>query len=359
MKNKYIQICDQLEAAIKNGEYAGRLPGVHRLAEKFEANHITVTKAIKQLASRGLVTVAGPRGTLINELRNNRPSTGIICLVGSFTEYLNNHQSARSLMQLIEADGCKALAFSFNQRHVLCDDNFLSGLMVDGFIFMDSSLTQETAEALRRHSFPFVSMNRFPDNLGISFADFDNAAAIEKALEYFYESGHRRITFLGLSNPFDFHENINRDVYRKVMRRHRIYDQQLWAHDLPARGCSLEQRKKYTAQKARELMALSSPPTAFFVDTPEMAEELLVQLQTMGFAVPDDVSIIVGVEKSFNQNNDFFTTCVWDDKQRTSAAYAIIRKLIDNPEPQVIKQFIERDFVKGKSVSQKPNRKKH
>ena len=57
LETKHNDICKELEARIKKGVYPEKLPGVHKLAKDLKASHITVSKALKELASQGLVTI--------------------------------------------------------------------------------------------------------------------------------------------------------------------------------------------------------------------------------------------------------------------------------------------------------------
>ncbi len=66
-KYVYVQIADDLAAKIESGELPPRaaLPSIERLAEEYEVARMTIIRAVRVLADRGLVVVLSGRGTYV------------------------------------------------------------------------------------------------------------------------------------------------------------------------------------------------------------------------------------------------------------------------------------------------------
>ena len=69
--------------------------------------------------------------------------------------------------------------------------------IVEGLILMEVKLHDERVAKLRKSSYPFVLIGHSADNTGISFVDFDFAAAQRLAVQHLVELGH---TTIALSN---------------------------------------------------------------------------------------------------------------------------------------------------------------
>ncbi|MFI0354494.1 winged helix-turn-helix domain-containing protein [Actinomadura sp. 9N407] len=66
---RYEQIADDIEAQIRDGRLQPRaaLPAIDRLAEEYGVARMTIVRATKVLAERGLVVVLSGRGTFVVE----------------------------------------------------------------------------------------------------------------------------------------------------------------------------------------------------------------------------------------------------------------------------------------------------
>ena len=78
----YHSLSEKLEEYIHDRGLSGRLPGLGPLSREFGVNQLTMSKAIRLLEEKGLVTINGTRGTFVNEERRSRPVYKVIGLVG-------------------------------------------------------------------------------------------------------------------------------------------------------------------------------------------------------------------------------------------------------------------------------------
>ncbi len=72
---------------------------------------------------------------------------------------------------------------------------FRSG-QTDGVILMQIRMDDWRPELLTRHDYPFVMIGRTSDNQHYRYIDLDFDAAVETAIGYLVEQGHRRIGFI-------------------------------------------------------------------------------------------------------------------------------------------------------------------
>src|SRR5262249_61183333 len=63
---KFQRLRERIRQAIRDGELSGKLPGERELARRFKANPKTLSKALTDLASEGLLDRSIGRGTYIH-----------------------------------------------------------------------------------------------------------------------------------------------------------------------------------------------------------------------------------------------------------------------------------------------------
>jgi DNA-binding LacI/PurR family transcriptional regulator len=68
--------------------------------------------------------------------------------------------------------------------------------MVEGLVLMEVKLHDERVAKLRASSYPFALIGHCADNNGISFVDFDFAAALRLAVQHLVELGHTSIALV-------------------------------------------------------------------------------------------------------------------------------------------------------------------
>lgn len=75
LKYRYVEIADHIEQQIRSGAIPPRaaLPAIGRLAEEYGVARMTIIRATKVLAERGLVVILSGRGTFV---RDDLPPAG-------------------------------------------------------------------------------------------------------------------------------------------------------------------------------------------------------------------------------------------------------------------------------------------
>jgi LacI family transcriptional regulator len=119
----------------------------------------------------------------------------------------------------------------------------------------------------------------FADNVMI-----DEAKAVEEAVLYLIDQGHRRIGTI--AGP--------QTMWTGRLRK-KGYTNALQAHDIPIEEELVREadyKRGYGAQAMQELMALPEPPTAVFAANDILAIDALLYVVDSGLSVPDDVAIV-------------------------------------------------------------------
>ncbi len=71
--------------------------------------------------------------------------------------------------------------------------------MVEGLLLMEVKLHDERVAKLRSSSYPFALIGHCAENAGISYVDFDFAAALRLAVQHLAELGHTSIAFVNFA----------------------------------------------------------------------------------------------------------------------------------------------------------------
>lgn len=283
------QLSQQLAVLIASGRLpeGSNLPPVRELANRLGINLHTVRAAYRQVESDGLVeTRQGRRTTVLAYDRNrhasrapNVPSFAIGVVMAAYSPFY------APLLDGIElAADDPSLVFLCNAR----DDphrglDYLDQLIarrVDGIIVVSPSFRKEDVGVGR---LPPTVYADWPDAPGPS-VNFDLEAAGFAATEHLLEHGHRRV---GLISPPAEWSNVAPKYagYRRALAAAEVlFDEHLVG---TTRGFSPDDG----ASAARDLLAMSEPPSALFAASDTLAIGILNSLSDRGVRVPADIAL--------------------------------------------------------------------
>jgi LacI family transcriptional regulator, repressor for deo operon, udp, cdd, tsx, nupC, and nupG len=151
----------------------------------------------------------------------------------------------------------------------------------DGMILMTGKLPEGTQLPA---DLPVVVALEVIEDCGWPHVMIDNVAASRDAVRHLVSLGHRRIAHVSGPVP-EIMSLRRREGYRIAMAQ---ADLPVLPGFEPAGDYSLQSG----ASACRDLFSLAEPPTAVFAANDEMAFGLINELRVMGFAVPDDVSVV-------------------------------------------------------------------
>ena len=82
----YHELSEKLERYIAENGITGKMPGVLKLSRELGVHHVTLSKAMRLLEKKGLLSINGTKGTFVTERTEKRPRHRVLALVGANTE---------------------------------------------------------------------------------------------------------------------------------------------------------------------------------------------------------------------------------------------------------------------------------
>jgi LacI family transcriptional regulator len=166
-------------------------------------------------------------------------------------------------------------ATAFREQHYV---TLLNKSITDGVIIVASAAADFSSES------PIVSVDPHIANPNYPAILAKNYQGGVQAMEYLIKLGHRRIGFI-----------TGRRELESTERRLKAYLDVLEKNQIPVDPLLISQGD-YTSpvgyQCTRELLSLSSPPTAIFASNDQTALGTYQAIEELGLKVPDDVSVI-------------------------------------------------------------------
>lgn len=292
---KYKELSEKIERHIFDRKLTGRLPGVRQLACQFEVNKITVNKALWLLEQKGILAIDGAHGTFINPNYTNRPRYHVIGIVGMNDNHVNN-RFLEWLNRKYESLGYKIMGFFCPWELWHKDMDLLLKFPVDGYIFLGSYADEKTLLLLHEHRIPVVA-SIFFDFPWLDRATYDHVQGYTSAIRYMKSLGHRRIGFVDLYRPPEYH--IYLDTIRKTFIQAQGADfREEFFHVISEGFCNSLDRcsPQFSSRLAEEtvsyFMNLPEPPTAL-IGPDRVIRHCPRLLRTFHRRVPDDLSLMV------------------------------------------------------------------
>lgn len=284
---KFRRIAALLERRLAAGEFpaGAALPGEKRLADEFEANHLTVRRALRLLSDRGLVHTVPSRGTYPG------PSPEVSCapvassvLVGMlFSDadpyFLRILSELESLMSAYGLSPVVRLSRGSPAREAEIMGEF-QRLGVRGVLAAPLS---GSVQAYRRVPMPVVFFDSRLDELAIPYVVTDDVQGSRWAVEHLLGLGHRRLAHVGAGGEATSRE------------RRRGFDAALAAAgvQVPAEfRLGREYSREWGHLAAERLFAQPGPPTALVCGSDVIAAGALRYLNETGRRCPEEVSLV-------------------------------------------------------------------
>jgi LacI family transcriptional regulator len=236
------------------------------------------------------------RNPIAAALRSNR--SGIIGalspnLAGTFLGLL-----MQELQQAARARGIELLIGTPEVESAQIEGQLrrLQGLLFDGFLLLSDQLNyQATIRHLEVLQKPYISVCAGV-NIPPPFVTTDEALAVQMAVDYLIELGHRRIAYLG--SPHWPQESHRLEQFRLAMAAKGLAVVPAYLgvmEDIAYVPFGPHFREMWTQEPlraAQQLLALAAPPTAIFCANDGFAIAAMKGALQLGLRVPEDVSIM-------------------------------------------------------------------
>lgn len=199
---------------------------------------------------------------------------------------------------------------------------------VDGVVLLLTGEGKKRTEQLielQNSGIPCIAIDIPLEGEKASYVESDNYAGAKEAVNHLISLNHRTIAFIG-------GDEISKTSYDRL----RGYQDALMEHKIGIDPTLIRLghfSKEKAAEATKQLMEARPDITAFFVVSDEMAISVIRTLQSIGYAVPDDVSI-VGFDdiKEAEYCQPSLTTIRQDKFGLGSEAAHLLLQLIENPE---------------------------
>ncbi|QGH36539.1 LacI family DNA-binding transcriptional regulator [Gracilibacillus salitolerans] len=161
--------------------------------------------------------------------------------------------------------------------------------------------------------------------------DANHEQAMEKAVQYLYDLGHRHIAYVGLMNTDDALQNEKVEGYQKAIKKIGLTEQSI-ATD------GLDWFDGYLA--VDDVLHVEKRPTAIIGSSYDISSGILRALQEKGLGVPDDISLISYDNIPQMETTEIPMTCIGVpvDELAEEIVQAIIER-IESEEKDVIKKL--------------------
>ena len=161
---------------------------------------------------------------------------------------------------------------------------------VDGVLMVDLRVHDPRVEELVRLGLPTVVVGGPLENRALPAVFHDEATVVVEAVQYLAALGHRRVAHV--TGVGDFVHTGQRSAG---------FEQAIGELGLHADVIETDYSAESGARATRRLLSLPDPPTAIVFDSDLLAVTGLGVAQQMGFAVPDDVSIVAWDDSLISQ----------------------------------------------------------
>jgi len=202
-KNGWKEVFDALRSQIVSGELAPnvKLPSEAELVVTFGVSKMTINKAIRELASEGLVVPKERVGTFVASLAANAKKTGSL-RIGLILPAQDGFLEMKYLSGIREAIGPESqliLLGTDNDAVVEAEVLRQTSPDLDGILILPSCHPRisETLLRINEAGCPVVCLDRVPVHSKLAGVTSDNYGAAYRGLEYLEQTGHRRIAYFG------------------------------------------------------------------------------------------------------------------------------------------------------------------
>lgn len=367
----YPIIKEQIEQAIRNGEWSDRLPGTFQLARRFGTSHLTVLKAIKLLKEDGKVIVKERQGTYIVRGDAPRPFSPYIGVVGCSPDanvppLALEHYYLQAIKNYLEAHGFKMLSIQHFDESDSYFTETLTNMRINGYLFTNSILTQESAERLMLEGVPFVSLNRIDKIDGITCVDFDHEEGLRCLLRHFLACGHKRIAMARQEAPFKLTHigNLLR-LYREILQAAGVYHPELlhiYDNNLIFRSYRDSDAAEAIAEDMfKQYYCCENPPSALHIEPSNIACAFLRKIrdEAPDWAKSLALSTVSGsMEDDDALSTDFCCTIFVDYAELARIGVEVLAHRIANPRDSAQKVSVPLSFRIHRKVTPNAGRKK-
>ncbi|HEY7413698.1 MAG TPA: LacI family DNA-binding transcriptional regulator [Ktedonobacteraceae bacterium] len=220
-----------------------------------------------------------PDGTALQLARGDRRLIGMLlpALWSFMTEII------QGVASVVEESGYEIILYSSSGhkdfRSVV--DRVLTTNLTAGLLASIHTHSPQHLVTLFRRGLPVVMINMTAVRLDVPWVSVDNAGGTHMATRHLLSLGHERIAFLFPCPDLPcFHD------------RYHGYCQALWEAGIEPNPMLAFYDDGSIVKCLHEIQAMSDPPTAIVVGNDYLAYSVIVELEKLGWRVPEDMAIV-------------------------------------------------------------------
>lgn len=297
-KPKYIQISNELIARIKNGKLKSNdlVPSDREIAAEFKVSRHTAIKAVEELEKQKIVFREQGRGTFVSPLIglqgiefNKSFKIGMVVSELSFVglPYLN--RILKGVNEKLSIYNYNLVLFALTgtkNSKAFSVEEIVEKKQVDGLL-VDDNVSFETIAFLCESKLPFIQFGTDIDKLiGYDYSRvvIDLGASIKQGVEYLFQKGRRRISFL-------------QGYVSEMPKKHTAH---LFLDALKAVGLKGEDRYfcagRYGEESGKEMARLlfdnATPPDAILANEDMLAAGAIKEARSRGVLIPEQLMVV-------------------------------------------------------------------
>lgn len=294
---KHTVISSDIREQIRSGLLApgSRIATERELAERYHVSRPTVTRALKDLATEGLIQRRVGAGSFVSVPTSGPTQRTFGLLVpglgrGEIFEPVCARIAERSASEHFTLSWGGSSSSGSSREDLLRTVETYIGQNVDGVFFQPAELdpsrrriNHEIIERLKEHGIPVVLLDAdylpFPERSEFDIVGIDNIRAAWVATDHFITQGARRVDFV--TRPYTATTVERRiDGYRLALLAAGIHPDPSWEHSLDPEDSDAVQR--LVASGATDVICVND----------ETAALIIPGFERLGVHVPDDIRVI-------------------------------------------------------------------
>lgn len=185
-----------------------------------------------------------------------------------------------------KASGYKLMISYADCKSIYSEVEKIRGEQIDGLLLLSTEMVEEQMKLFVDMQIPTVMIDNYMKSVGIDCVTINNEQGVDAAISYLVSMGHKDIAYLHIEdNANNFVERYYGFV-RSINENHLLISKKNFIGFSTIGGDAA-----YTELKTR-LAYLKKMPTAFFADNDIIAMWTMRILREMGYAIPEDISIV-------------------------------------------------------------------
>lgn len=366
-KAMYLQISDDLRSKI-NSEYykiGGKLPTENELMDIYSVSRVTARKAMDTLVQEDLIIRRPGRGSFVIEKESTHKSSentkaekmiGVIfpkifpCFGTKFTHEISS---------ILQKKGFH-MVYIGSQDNQSTESVALKNIMklpLEGLIVWPVSGRYLGNEILKLiiDEFPVVMLDRYIQEIETNYVVTDNHQATRSALQHLLELGHKQIGICSIKKSFDSSIKERITTAKNFLTENEV-DFNLVSNVIEISGDTFttdentEKSRKLVTKQVKAHLNAFPDTTAFFVTEYYPATLLYEVLVTLGYSVPEDISIVCYDYPTFYLENVVqFTHIKQDEAMLAKKAVELVLNSIEN-KVEKSNFLVEADLIIGETT---------